>query len=80
MQIEAHLDAETIKRLEEQSNLLLRTYEAEFARNPASRATESSRSNLIALRHTIKQIYGEASALAVANPFGFAADAVSSSG
>ena len=80
MQIEAHLGAETIKRLERQSELLLRTYEAEFANDPTSRATESSRSNLIALRHTIKQIYGEAAALAVANPFGFAADAVPSGG
>jgi len=34
MQIEAHLDAETIKRLEEQSKLLLRMYHAEFAKQP----------------------------------------------
>ena len=80
MQNEAHLDAERIKRFEEQSELLLRTYQAEFAKDPTSRATESSRSNLIALRDTIKQIYGEAAALAVANPFGFAADAVPSGG
>jgi hypothetical protein len=80
MQIEAHLDAETIKRLEGQSKLLLRRYQTEFAKDPASRATESSRSNLIALRHTIKQIYGDAAALAVANPLDFAADAVSSGG
>jgi len=32
MQIEAHLDAETIERLEEQSELLLRMYQAEFAK------------------------------------------------
>jgi hypothetical protein len=63
MQIEAHLDAETIKRLEEQSKLLLRTYQAEFAKDATSPATKSSRSNLIALRHTIKQIYGGAAAL-----------------
>ena len=79
MQNEAQFDAERIKRFGEQSELLLRTYHAEFAKDPTSRATESSRS-LIALRHTIKQIYGEAAALAVANPFDFAADAVSSGG
>jgi hypothetical protein len=44
MQIEAHLDAETIERLEEQSRLLVRTYQAEFAKDPTSLATESSRS------------------------------------
>ena len=62
MQIEAHLDAETIGRLEEQSELLLRMYQAEFAKDPTSLATESSRSNMIALRHSINQIYGEAAA------------------
>ena len=56
---------EVIERLEEQSGLLLRTYEAEFAKDPTSHATESSRSNLIALRHTISQIYGESTALDV---------------
>ena len=80
MQNEAQLDAERIKRFEEQSELLLRTYHAEFAKDPTSLATGSSRSNLIALRHTIKQIYGEAAALAVASPFDFVADAVSSGG
>ena len=75
MKNEAHLDAEAVKRLEEQGELLLRTYHAEFAKDPTSRATESSRSNVIALRHTIKQIYGEAAALAVANPLDFAAEA-----
>jgi hypothetical protein len=38
-------------------------YQAEFAKDPTSRATESSRSNVIALRHTIKQMYGEATEL-----------------
>jgi hypothetical protein len=72
MQMEAHLDVETIERVEEQSGLLLRMYEAEFAKDPASPATESSRSNMIALRHSINQIYGEAAALDVANALGFA--------
>jgi hypothetical protein len=63
MQIAADLDAETIKRLQQQSSFLLRTYEAEFLKDPTSQATESSRSNLMALRHTIKQIYGEAACI-----------------
>jgi hypothetical protein len=75
MQMEAHLDAETIERLEEQSDLLLRMYRAEFAKDPASRATGSLRSNMIALRHTIHQIYGEGAALDVANALDFASDA-----
>jgi hypothetical protein len=69
MHIEAHLDAETIEPLEEQSGLLLRIYKAEFAKDPTSLATESSRSNMIALRHSINQIYG-ATRLEVANPRG----------
>ncbi len=60
MPMEVHLDAATKERLEEQSGLLLRIYEVEFAKDPASRATRNSRSNLIALRHSINQIYGEA--------------------
>ena len=75
MQIEANLDAETIERLEEQSRLLLRTYQAEFAKDPASPATEASRSNMIALRHSINQIYGAAAGLDVANAMGFPTDA-----
>ncbi len=71
---EAHLDAETIERLEEQSDLLLRMYQAEFAKDPASRATGSLRSNMIALRHTIHQIYGEGAALDVENALSVATD------
>jgi len=66
MYSEAHLDAQTSQRLEEQIRLLLRIYRAEFTKDPASPATESSRSNMIALRHTIHQIYGQAAALEVA--------------
>jgi hypothetical protein len=54
------IDAKTIERLDEQSDFLLRIYQAELAEDPTSRATESSRSNMIALRHSIDQIYGEA--------------------
>ena len=73
--MEAHLDAETIERLEEQTELLLRMYQAEVAKDPTSRASESLRSNMIALRHTIHQVYGEGSALDVDSALGFAADA-----
>jgi hypothetical protein len=60
-------DAETIDRLGKQSGFLLRTYQAELARDPTSRDTESSRSNMIALWHTIRQIYGKVVARGVAN-------------
>jgi hypothetical protein len=57
--------------LEEQSELLLRMYQAEFAKDPTSLAIESSRSNMIALRHSINQIYGAAAGLDVANAMAF---------
>jgi hypothetical protein len=53
-------NSETIERLGKQGGFLLSTYHAELAKDPASHATESSRSNVIALWHTIKQIYGKA--------------------
>jgi hypothetical protein len=49
----------TVEHLREQTSLLRKTYQAELAKDPASHATESSRSNLIALRHTIHQVYGD---------------------
>jgi hypothetical protein len=60
-------NVETIERLGKQSGFLLSTYQAEMAQDPASRGTESSRSNMIALWHTIRQIYGKAVARGVAN-------------
>lgn len=63
-------DVATLDRLDEQSELLLRIYQAEFAKNPTSHATESSRSNLIALLHTIHQVYGATTSLAVTNALG----------
>ena len=60
MKSEAQLELGTRERVGKQSVLLLRLYRADLARDPTSRATESSRSNLIALRHTIAQIYGNA--------------------
>ena len=67
MQLVEELDPGTIERLVEQSAFLLEMYQAEFAKDPTSRATESSRSNVIALRHTIRQMYGEAVVRDVAN-------------
>jgi len=59
MQSEEQLHLGTIERVRKQNALLLRLYQAELASDPTSRATESSRSNLMALRHTIAQIYGD---------------------
>ena len=59
MQSEEQLHLGTIERVRKQSALLLRLYQAELTSDPTSRATESSRSNLMALRHTIAQIYGD---------------------
>ena len=61
------LDSGTKGRLAAQSGLLLSTYQAELAKDPGSRATASSRSNVIGLWHTIRQIYGKAVARDVAN-------------
>jgi hypothetical protein len=60
MQREEELDDGTIKRLEKQGEFLRRIHQAERAKDPTSRETESSRSNLIAVQHTIQQLYGEA--------------------
>ena len=61
------LDSGTIERLGQQSRFLLGTDEEELTKDPASRATESSRSNVIALWHTIRQIYGNTVVRDVAN-------------
>jgi hypothetical protein len=63
VQLKEQLHSGTIKRLEKQGDLLLRMYQAELAGDPTSRAAESSRSNMIALRDTIEQICGEAAEL-----------------
>jgi hypothetical protein len=59
MQSEEQFRLGTIERVRKQSALLLRLYQAELASDPARRATESSRSNLMALHHTIAQMYGD---------------------
>ena len=67
MHLMEELDSETVKRLCEQGRFLLRIHQAELAKDPASHATESSRSNLMAVQHTVEQMYGEAVARDVAN-------------
>jgi hypothetical protein len=68
MQVAEQLDSVTIERLRKQGEFLLKTYQAEIAKDPSSHATEASRSNVIALQHTVRQMYGEAVARGVANP------------
>jgi hypothetical protein len=58
VQLEKERDPRTSERLEKQDEFLTKVYQAELAQDPTSHATESSRSNLIALRHTVSQIYG----------------------
>ena len=60
MQVADQLDSATIQRVRKQGEFLLRIYQAEFAKGPTSSTTESSRSNFIALQHTVSQLYGEA--------------------
>jgi hypothetical protein len=71
MHIEAPFDSATSERLKKENGLLIRIYRAAFATDPTSRATESARSNLIALRHTIRQVYGERAAFDVTDSLGF---------
>jgi hypothetical protein len=52
------LDSRTVERLSRQIGFLLDAYEVELARDPGSHATKSSRSNLIAVWHTIVGMYG----------------------
>jgi hypothetical protein len=67
MQVAEQLDSVTIERLRKQGEFLFKIYQEEIARDPTSRATEASRSNVIALQHTVQQIYGETVARDVAN-------------
>jgi len=77
MNRKAHFDADTIERLDEQSELLLKIYETDLAKDPMSAATKSSRSNMIALRHSINQIYGQVAASEVDGALGTDSSAVS---
>jgi hypothetical protein len=67
MHLVEELDSGSIKRLGKQVRLLLRIHQAELAKDPTSHATESSRSNLMAVQHTVKQMYGGAVARDVAD-------------
>jgi hypothetical protein len=67
MHLVEELDSGSIKRLGKQVRLLLRIHQAELAKDATSHATESSRSNLMAVQHTVKQMYGEAVARDVAD-------------
>jgi hypothetical protein len=68
MQVAVQLDSVTIERLRKQGEFLLRIYQAEFDQDPTSHATESSHSNVVAMQHTVRQMYGEAVEWDVANP------------
>jgi hypothetical protein len=67
MQVAEQLDPVTIERLRKQAGFLQRIHQAEFDRDPSSHATESSRSNVIAMQHTVRQMYGETVARNVGN-------------
>ncbi len=71
MHVQASFDLATSERLKKENGLLLRIYRAAFAKDPTSQATESARSNLIALRHTVRQVYGERAAVDVTDALGF---------
>ena len=70
MHTDKQFNAATIERLGEQSGWLLKRYKAEVAKDPDSQATKSSRSNLIALLHTIHQVYGASISRDVSNGLG----------
>jgi len=70
MYTDKQVNAATIERLGEQSGWLLKRYRSEFAKDPDSQATQSSRSNLIALLHTIHQVYGASISEDVTNALG----------
>jgi hypothetical protein len=61
------LDSIAIERLGQQGKFLLRIHQANLATDPTSHATKSSRSNLMAVQHTVGEMYGEAVARDVTN-------------
>ena len=67
MHLVDELNAGILKHLVKQGGFLLKLHQVEIAKDPTSRATESSRSNLLAVRHTVKQVYGSAVAIDVAD-------------
>ena len=67
MQSLEQVESNIIERLRKQHEFLLRIFQAECVKDPGSRAAESSRSNVIALRDTIRQLYGLSVAPDMAN-------------
>ena len=67
MQLMEELASGALERLGQQGKLLRRMHQAELAKDPLSHATKSSRSNLMAVQHTVKEMYGEAVARNVTN-------------
>ncbi|MGA7634240.1 MAG: hypothetical protein WCB11_26025 [Terriglobales bacterium] len=67
MQVVEALDSKLVIRFGKQHRLLLRKHQANLGNNPASHATKSSRSNLMAVQHTVNEMYGEAVARNVTN-------------
>jgi len=59
MHLIEELDIRSITRLGKQYRLLLRMHNGNLSKDPLSHATESSRSNLMAAQHTVKEMYGE---------------------
>jgi hypothetical protein len=58
MQLAQEIGPETIERLEKQIGFLIRIHDADLAKDATSHATKSSRSNLMAVQHTLRQMYG----------------------
>jgi hypothetical protein len=67
MQLIEEPDSGSITRLGKQHGFLLRIHQANLAENPTSDATKSSRSNLMAVQQTVKEMYGEAVARNMVN-------------
>jgi hypothetical protein len=59
MKVVEELASISIGRLGKQGRFLLRIHQADLAKDPTSHATKSSRSNLMAVQHTVREIYGE---------------------
>jgi hypothetical protein len=60
MQLVEAPNQETIERLRTQVSFVLGLYRAELAKDPTSPASKTSRSNLLAVEHTVRQMYGDA--------------------
>ena len=52
------LELRANERIRKQEKLLERIYRANYEVDPLSQATKTARSNLIAVQHTARQLYG----------------------